>query len=141
MLAGRVAQPVLRLAQIWQDFHQARISIDRLGDILNVPTEPAFTPGRTALPDIKGTISFEHVHFRYKVDGPEILHDLNLMIPAGQVIGIVGPSGSGKSTFAKLAQRSLSPESGRILVDECESLGDGGCFVAQTPDWCRAAGK
>src|SRR6202045_4267390 len=94
MLAGRVSQPVLRLAQIWQGFHQARISIDRLGDILNSPTEPAFTPGRTALPDIKGTISFEHVHFRYKVDGPEILHDVNLTIPAGQVIGIVGPSGS-----------------------------------------------
>ena len=117
MLAGRVAQPVLRLAQIWQDFHQARISIDRLGDILNVPTEPAFTPGRTALPDIKGTIGFEHVHFRYKVGGPEILHDINLTIPAGQVIGIVGPSGSGKSTFAKLAQRLYVPESGRILVD------------------------
>jgi subfamily B ATP-binding cassette protein HlyB/CyaB len=117
MLAGRVSQPVLRLAQIWQDFHQARISIDRLGDILNVPTEPAFTPGRTALPDIKGTISFEHVHFRYKVDGPEILHDINLTIPAGQVIGIVGPSGSGKSTFAKLVQRLYVPEGGRILVD------------------------
>lgn len=117
MLAGRVAQPVLRLAQIWQDFHQARISIDRLGDILNSPTEPAFTPGRTALPDIKGTISFEHVHFRYKIDGPEILHDINLSIPAGQVIGIVGPSGSGKSTFAKLVQRLYVPEGGRILVD------------------------
>jgi ATP-binding cassette, subfamily B, bacterial HlyB/CyaB len=117
MLAGRVAQPVLRLAQIWQDFHQARISIDRLGDILNTPPEPAFSPGRTALPAIRGTISFEHVHFRYKVDGPEILHDVNLTIPAGQVIGIVGSSGSGKSTFAKLAQRLYVPEGGRILVD------------------------
>jgi ATP-binding cassette, subfamily B, bacterial HlyB/CyaB len=117
MLAGRVAQPVLRLAQIWQDFHQARISIDRLGDILNAPTEPAFTPGRTALPDVRGTITFEHVHFRYKVDGPQILHDINLTIPAGQVIGIVGSSGSGKSTFAKLVQRLYLPESGRILID------------------------
>jgi subfamily B ATP-binding cassette protein HlyB/CyaB len=117
MLAGRVSQPVLRLAQIWQDFHQARISIDRLGDILNVPTEPAFTPGRTAPADIKGTIGFEHVHFRYKVDGPEILHDINLAIPAGQVIGIVGPSGSGKSTFAKLVHRLYLPGGGRILVD------------------------
>jgi subfamily B ATP-binding cassette protein HlyB/CyaB len=117
MLAGRVAQPVLRLAQVWQDFHQARISIDRLGDILNTPPEPAFNPGRTALPAIKGTITFEHVHFRYKVDGPEILHAVSLTIPAGQVIGIVGSSGSGKSTFAKLAQRLYVPESGRILVD------------------------
>jgi subfamily B ATP-binding cassette protein HlyB/CyaB len=117
MLAGRVAQPVLRLAQIWQDFHQARISIDRLGDILNAPTEPAFTPGRTALPDIRGTISFEHVHFRYKVDGPQVLHDITVTVLAGQVIGIVGSSGSGKSTFAKLVQRLYLPESGRILID------------------------
>ena len=55
--------------------------------------------------------------FRYKVDGPQILHDVNLTIPAGQVIGIVGPSGSGKSTFAKLAQRLYVPESGRVLID------------------------
>jgi subfamily B ATP-binding cassette protein HlyB/CyaB len=117
MLAGRVAQPVLRLAQIWQDFHQARISIDRLGDILNTPAEPAFTPGRTALPDIKGTIDFEHVNFRYKVDGPQILQDINVSIVAGKVVGIVGSSGSGKSTFAKLVQRLYVPESGRVLVD------------------------
>jgi ATP-binding cassette, subfamily B, bacterial HlyB/CyaB len=117
MLAGRVSQPVLRLAQIWQDFHQARISIDRLGDILNTTPEPAFTPGRTALPDIEGAIHFEHVNFRYKVGGPEILHDINISIPAGQVIGIVGSSGSGKSTFAKLTQRLYVPESGRVLVD------------------------
>jgi ATP-binding cassette, subfamily B, bacterial HlyB/CyaB len=117
MLAGRVSQPVLRLAQVWQDFHQTRISIDRLGDILNTPAEPTFSPGRTALPDIKGTVSFEHVHFRYKVDGLQILHDINLTIPAGQVIGIIGSSGSGKSTLAKLAQRLYVPESGRILID------------------------
>jgi subfamily B ATP-binding cassette protein HlyB/CyaB len=117
MLAGRVSQPVLRLAQVWQDFHQARISIERLGDILNAPAEPHFTPGRTALPEIKGAITFEHVNFRYQVDGTQILHDINLTIPAGQVLGIVGPSGSGKSTFAKLAQRLYVPESGRILID------------------------
>jgi subfamily B ATP-binding cassette protein HlyB/CyaB len=117
MLAGRVAQPVLRLAQVWQDFHQTRISIDRLGDILNTKTEATFSPSRTALPDIQGNISFEHVSFRYKVDGPAILHDINLNILAGQVIGIVGPSGSGKSTFAKLAQRLYVPENGRILID------------------------
>jgi len=117
MLANRVSQPVLRLAQIWQDFHQARISIDRLGDILNTHPEPAFTPGRTSPPAIKGTISFEPVRFRYRLDGPEILHDINLAMPAGQVVGIVGPSGSGKSTFAKLVQRLYIPESGRVLID------------------------
>ena len=117
MLAGRVAQPVLRLAQLWQEFHQARISIARLGDILNTHPEPLLTPGRTSLPGIEGHVTFEHVGFRYRVDGPEILHDVTVAIPAGQVIGIVGPSGSGKSTFAKLVQRLYTPESGRIMVD------------------------
>ena len=117
MLAGRVSTPVLRLAQIWQDFHQARLSVNRLGDILNTPAEPIFSPARTALPAIRGEILFEHVTFRYRVDGPEVLHDVNFAVPAGQVIGIVGPSGSGKSTLAKLMQRLYVPESGRILID------------------------
>jgi subfamily B ATP-binding cassette protein HlyB/CyaB len=117
MLSGRVAQPVLRLAQIWQDFHQARLSVRRLGDILNTVPEPAMTPGRAALPAIRGDIEFEHVIFRYRVDGPEVLHDVALKIPAGQVVGVVGPSGSGKSTLAKLVQRLYGPESGRVLVD------------------------
>ncbi|WP_349963367.1 type I secretion system permease/ATPase [Rhizobium sp. ZPR3] len=117
MLAGRVAQPVLRIAQVWQDFHQTRLSIERLGDILNTHPEPMFTPGRAALPALRGSISFEHVTFRYRPGGPEILHDINLTIPAGQMVGIVGPSGSGKSTLTKLVQRLYLPESGRVLVD------------------------
>lgn len=117
MLAGRVSQPVLRLAQMWQDFHQARISIDRLGDILNTAAEPQFTPGRTALPAISGAICFEHVTFRYRPDGPIVLHDISLAIPNGQVVGIVGSSGSGKSTLTKLVQRLYAPEAGRIMVD------------------------
>jgi subfamily B ATP-binding cassette protein HlyB/CyaB len=117
ILAGRVSAPVLRLAQIWQDFHQARISVERLGDILNTPGEPIFNAGRAALPAIRGDISFEHVTFRYRLDGPEVLHDVRVDIPAGQIVGIVGPSGSGKSTLAKLVQRLYVPESGRVLVD------------------------
>ncbi|TDT99123.1 HlyB family type I secretion system ABC transporter [Azorhizobium sp. AG788] len=117
MLAGRVAQPVLRLAQVWQDFHQARISIDRLGDILNTTPEPAYVPGRAALPPIRGAVTFEHVTFRYRLDGATVLNDVSLEIPAGQMVGIVGPSGSGKSTLTKLVQRLYVPESGRVLVD------------------------
>ena len=117
ILAGRVSGPVLRLAQMWQDFHQARLSVARLGDILNTPAEPTFSTGRAALPTIRGDVIFEHVKFRYRIDGPEILHDVSFNIPAGQVVGIVGPSGSGKSTLAKLIQRLYVPESGRVLVD------------------------
>jgi subfamily B ATP-binding cassette protein HlyB/CyaB len=117
MLAGRVSLPVLRIAQIWQDFHQARLSIERLGDILNTRPERALEIGRAVLPPIKGAITFDHVGFRYRVGGPDILHDINFSVPAGQVVGVVGPSGSGKSTLAKLLERLYVPESGRILVD------------------------
>jgi subfamily B ATP-binding cassette protein HlyB/CyaB len=117
ILAGRVSAPVLRLAQIWQDFHQARLSVARLGDILNTVPEPTYSSGQTALPAIRGDVVFDHVTFRYRIDGPEVLHDVSFRVPAGQVIGIVGPSGSGKSTLAKLIQRLYVPESGRVIVD------------------------
>ncbi len=117
ILAGRVSTPVLRLAQMWQDFHQARLSVARLGDILNSPAESTFSTARTALPALRGDIEFDHVTFRYRIDGSEVLHDVSFSVPAGQVIGIVGPSGSGKSTLAKLVQRLYVPESGRVLVD------------------------
>ncbi|GKQ49661.1 type I secretion system permease/ATPase [Bradyrhizobium sp. Ce-3] len=117
MLAARVSTPVLRLAQIWQDFHQARLSVDRLGDILNTIPEPSSSPGRAALPAIRGRVTFEHATFRYRIDGPEVLHDVSFSVDPGQVIGIVGSSGSGKSTIAKLIQRLYVPESGRVLVD------------------------
>jgi ATP-binding cassette, subfamily B, bacterial HlyB/CyaB len=117
MLSNRVSTPVLRIAQIWQDFHQARLSVERLGDILNTRPEPTIGQGRAVLPPIRGGVTFDHVGFRYRVDGPEILHDVSFDVPAGQVVGIVGPSGSGKSTLAKLLERLYLPETGRVLVD------------------------
>jgi ATP-binding cassette, subfamily B, bacterial HlyB/CyaB len=130
MLAGRVSMPVLRIAQIWQDFHQARLSVARLGDILNTTPEPATNPGRVALPAIRGEVRFEHVSFRYRVDTPEVLHDLSFTVPVGQVVGIVGPSGSGKSTIAKLMQRLYVPETGHIFVD-------GADLAMVDPSWLR----
>lgn len=130
ILAGRVTQPILRLAQIWQDFHQARISVERLGDILNTPTEPAQTSSHAGLPPIRGDIKFENVTFRYRIDGPPILRDVDLAIPAGQFIGIVGASGSGKSTIARLIQRLYVPEGGRVLVDGTD-------LAIADPAWLR----
>jgi ATP-binding cassette, subfamily B, bacterial HlyB/CyaB len=117
MLSSRVSAPVLRLAQIWQDFHQARLSVERLGDVLNALPEPTQSPSRAPLPPIRGRVSFDHVTFRYRPDGPETLHDLSFDVEPGQVVGIVGSSGSGKSTLTKLVQRLYVPERGRVLVD------------------------
>ena len=130
ILAGRVSAPVLRLAQLWQDFHQARLSIARLGDILNTTAEPSYAAGRAALPAIRGNVSFDHVTFRYRVDGQEILHDISFDVPAGQTVGIVGPSGSGKSTVTKLVQRLYVPQGGRVLIDGMD-------LVMADPAWLR----
>ncbi|MGL4325574.1 MAG: type I secretion system permease/ATPase [Beijerinckiaceae bacterium] len=117
MLAGRVAQPILRLSQLWQDFQQVRISVDRLGDVLNAPAEPEHNPNRASLPPINGEVRFDRVRFRYRPDAPEALRGVALTIAPGEMIGVVGPSGSGKSTLAKLVQRLYVPEQGRVLVD------------------------
>jgi subfamily B ATP-binding cassette protein HlyB/CyaB len=115
MLSGQVAAPVVRLAQLWQDFQQVGISVRRLGDVLNMPTEQA---GSSVVPGpIKGGIRFERTSFRYRPDGPEILAGIDLHIEAGAVIGIVGRSGSGKSTLTKLVQRLYVPERGRVMID------------------------
>jgi len=115
MLAGRVAQPIMRLAQLWTDFQQTGISVQRLGDILNAPTEAA--GAKSSLPPIAGRISFDRVQFRYRPDTHEVLKGITLDIQPGEVIGIVGRSGSGKSTLTKLIQRLYVPERGRVLVD------------------------
>lgn len=115
MLAGQVSSPILRLAQLWNDFQQVGISMSRLGDILNTRTEVVGQKSR--IPRIEGAIEFDQVSFRYRPDTPDVLRTVKLAIQPGEVIGIVGRSGSGKSTLTKLVQRLYVPDRGRVLVD------------------------
>ena len=115
MLSGQVSSPILRMAQLWNDFQQVGISMSRLGDILNAKTEVAGQ--KTRIPRIAGSIEFDQVSFRYRPDTPDVIRMVNLKIEPGEVIGIVGRSGSGKSTLTKLVQRLFVPDRGRVLVD------------------------
>ncbi len=115
MLAGRVSSPILRMAQLWNDFQQVGISMSRLGDILNARTEVA--THKTRIPKLAGSIEFDRVSFRYRPDTPDVIRDVQLVIRPGEVIGIVGRSGSGKSTLTKLVQRLYVPDRGRVLID------------------------
>lgn len=116
MFAARVTQPIMRVAQLWADFQQVGISMQRLGDILNAPSEAA--PSVAAqLPQLQGRITFDKVSFRYQSETPPVLQDIQIDIAPGQIIGIVGRSGSGKSTLTKLVQRLFLPSQGRVLLD------------------------
>lgn len=116
MLAGRVSGPIMRLAQLWTSFQQTGVSVQRLGDILNSQTELSQAT-RSTMPSLRGQIAFEQVCFRYRPDGNEVLRSVNLVINAGEIIGVVGRSGSGKSTLTRLLQRLYVPERGRVMVD------------------------
>ncbi|HEY7129865.1 MAG TPA: type I secretion system permease/ATPase [Nitrospira sp.] len=130
MLSAQVTGPLLRLVNLWQEFQQVGISVQRLGDVLNTPPEPSYNPNRTTLPQVSGQVVFEEVTFRYRPEAQEVLRKVSFAVAPGKVIGMVGRSGSGKSTIAKLIQRLYVPVRGRILVD--------GVDLAQVdPAWLR----
>jgi ATP-binding cassette subfamily B protein RtxE len=116
MFAGQVTQPILRLAQVWQDFQHTLISLRRVGDILDEPGENG-QGGLASMPQAEGSVSFRGVTFRYSEETPEVLRNLNIEIRAGEFIGITGASGSGKSTLTRLLQRLYIPQHGQVLVD------------------------
>ena len=116
MFSGYVTQPILRLAQIWQDFHHTQVALKRIGTILDYPTEPG-SAGLSSSNEWVGRLTFKQVRFRYRPDTAEVLQNLNLDIAGGEFIGITGPSGCGKSTLTKLLQRLYLPQHGQILVD------------------------
>ncbi|WP_369308199.1 type I secretion system permease/ATPase [Providencia rettgeri] len=116
MLSAHVTQPVLRFAQVWQDFQHTLISLRRVGDILDKPVENE-RKGISSSSAIQGQIEFQNIRFRYQPDTPEVLNNLSLSVKAGEFIGITGPSGSGKSTLTKLLQRLYVPQHGQVIVD------------------------
>ena len=115
MISSRLTDPIMRIANLWNNFQQVGISVERLGDILNAPAE--IVGNKTRIPRLEGSIEFDQVSFRYRPEAPDVIRSVNVKIEAGQVIGIVGRSGSGKSTLTKLVQRLYIPDRGRVLVD------------------------
>jgi len=116
MFAGQFTNPVLRLVNLWNEFQQTLLAVDRLGDILNHPVEVQSAKAVT-LPSLQGAIRFDNVSFQYAPGAPTVLDRLSLSLKPGSSIGIVGRSGSGKSTIAKLVQRLYLPTEGAIYVD------------------------
>jgi ATP-binding cassette, subfamily B, bacterial HlyB/CyaB len=117
IISSYVTSPVLRLAQLWQSFQETGLSLERLSDIVDTPQEGEEDRYNIPLPAIEGAVKYENLSFRFATSGPLQVSNVNLEIPAGKFVGIVGQSGSGKSTIMKLLLRLYEPESGRILVD------------------------
>ncbi len=116
MFAARVSQPMLRMVGLWQQFQQANLSVQRMGDIMNAPAEP-YSVLPTRLREGKGQIDIESLSFRYADNLPFLYEGFNLKVAPGKVIAIMGPSGSGKSTLTKLLQGFYQPAGGTIKID------------------------
>ncbi len=118
IISGYVTQPLLRLSTIWQRIQELRVSFERLADIVDATEESTDTDkGKIPLPPVVGNVKFENIDFRFNPGSPTILKNIDLEIPAGKFVGVVGQSGSGKSTLMKLLPRLYSPNEGRIFVD------------------------
>jgi subfamily B ATP-binding cassette protein HlyB/CyaB len=116
MFASRVSQPMLRMVGLWQQFQQANLSVQRLGDIMNAPAEPySVLPSRVR--GGRGRIEIEDLRYRYAENLPFLFQGFNLKVEPGRVLAIMGPSGSGKSTLAKLLQGFYVPSGGIIKID------------------------
>ncbi|MEH2210969.1 peptidase domain-containing ABC transporter [Nostoc sp.] len=119
ILAGYVTSPLLRLMQLWQNFQETALSLQRLADILDTPQEVEIGNCQNILmPSVQGSVRFENLSFSFAEHGPLQLCNINLDFPAGSFVGIVGQSGSGKSTLLKLLPRLYEPKSGKILIDD-----------------------
>lgn len=119
MFAARLSQPVMRLVGLWQQFQQARLAVERLGDLMDAPTEPyrllparAQQPAKAASPIVRVV----QLGFRHAPDRPLLYQDLNFTLSSGECVALMGPSGSGKSTLARLLQGFYHPTHGSIWL-------------------------
>lgn len=119
MFAGQFTGPFLRLVNLWNEFQQALLSVDRIGDILNNPVETQ-TGHEITLPKLQGAVRFEEVSFRYRPDTAHVLQKVSFKIEPGMTVGLVGRSGSGKSTITKLIQRLYVTGEGGIYIDDID---------------------
>ena len=118
IISGYVTQPLLRLSTIWQRIQELRVSFERLADIVDTPEESTdLDKAKIPLPPIEGKVEFKNLQFRFNSGTPEVLKNINLSIPPGTFVGVVGQSGSGKSTLMKLLPRLYKPTEGNILID------------------------
>jgi ATP-binding cassette subfamily B protein len=108
--------PVQQLSQLYGTFLSATAALDKIVDVLDQEPEVVDRSGTTALPPVEGRVAFEGVRFGYG-DGPEVLHGLELDVPPGTTVALVGHTGAGKSTIAKLLARFYDPREGRITID------------------------
>ena len=112
----RLMAPIQGLMGLYSNLATARASLVRVHEIRDNPPEVIEAAASKSLPVCKGELTLEGVHYGFGRGG-EVLAGINLVIPAGQVLAIVGTSGSGKSTIADLLCRQLDPDEGRILLD------------------------
>jgi ABC-type bacteriocin/lantibiotic exporter with double-glycine peptidase domain len=116
MLATRALQPMRQLASAWHQLQAVGAAFKRIDELMREAVESP--PGELApMPPLTGQISLERVTWRVYDQAPAVLHEADLEIAAGEIIGIVGPSGSGKTTIANLVQGLFRPTAGRVLVD------------------------
>ena len=118
IISGYVTTPLLRLTNLYQSFQQTSISLERLADIIDFPVESGeVDQSNIPMPKISGLIEYKNVSFSFKPNTPLQLSNIDLLIPAGKFVAVVGQSGSGKSTLTKLLPRLYSPQAGTISID------------------------
>ncbi|MFO7629492.1 MAG: ATP-binding cassette domain-containing protein [Prochlorococcaceae cyanobacterium] len=118
IISGYITGPLLQVVQTWQQFKMSSAQLQMVGDIVDRTTEQTIEESvNIPMPPLSGRVEFRDVMFRFSDETPQILQNINLEIPAGTFVGMVGGSGSGKSTLLKLLPRFYRPQAGQVLID------------------------